>query len=370
MSIIVTSELLERHSELYRLAEDCEGIEIRELSGFVMEDNLVQASRNQGQILKNYLNELRPTHVVLLHFDMLQLPLAFGLRFAFPISFSGIYFRPFLNVGESTKLLSGFRNYIQYIRKRCLFSIAIRNPHLRCLFSLDPYFIEGYGYHSFNTRILPLSDGIEIHQPSLSPADERHQLGVEHNRKLVLFFGSLAKRKGIFETLDALGHLAPNDQRDLCLALVGSVAKQDQGALTERLKCLESSTDVQFIKEFRFVSDEKMVNLFSASDIILLPYVDHAGSSGVLVRAAHAGKPVLGNKSGLIGRYIHDYGLGLAVECSKPSNIAEGLTQWLKSPQEFPFDSDKSRRFADQNRAKHFSEAIFGEVYQSSSKDH
>lgn len=363
MSIIVTTELLDRHLEIYTLAEDCEGVEIHELSGFVTQNNLVQDSRNQGQILRNYLNELKPTHVVLLHFDMLQLPLAFGLRFPFPVSFSGIYFRPFLNVGESIKLLSGFRNYIRYIRKRFLFSIAIRNPHLRCLFSLDPYFIEGYGCHSLNTRILPLSDGIEFHQPSLSPTDVRHQLGVEHGRKLALFFGSLARRKGIFETLNALGHLAPNDQRDLCLVLVGSVTNEDQGALTERLECLKSSTNVQFINEFRFVSDSKMVNLFSASDIVLLPYVDHAGSSGVLVRAAHASKPVLGNNSGLIGRYIHDYGLGLAVECSQPSTIADGLTQWLKSPEEFPFDSDKSRRFAAQHTAKHFAEAIFGEVY-------
>ena len=361
LSIMVTPSLLKKHPDLIELVERCDRADIRELPELPSSGSLVQTARMQGQILKNSLNELKPTHCLLLDFDHFQLSLSFGLRFKHPVSISGIYFRPFLRAGQRIRLQDGLSDFARYMRKRIFLAAALRNPHFECLFSLDPYFAEEYS--SPTVRVLPLPDGVEPQLPSISPSETRRKWGVESERRLALFFGSLAERKGVTQTLDAVRLLSRENQTKLCLALVGHVAPAYQDALIEQLDILKKSSRVQIVKALRFVSDTEMINLFSASDLILLPYQRHAGSSGILVRAAQAGKPVLGSNYGLIGRYIRDFGLGIEVESSRPDDIASGMSQWLESPQNFPFDTIKASTFGDHHTAEGFSEVIFNQIY-------
>lgn len=361
LSIIVTASLLEKHPDLVEVVKQCDRADIRKLPECPPCRNLTQTARMQGRLLKNSLNELQPTHCLLLDFDLFQLPFAFGLRFKYPVSISGIYFRPFLRLGDLVKLRSDLRDFVRHIRKRIILAASLRNPHLTHLFSLDPYFAEEYT--SSTTGISPLPDGVEPQQPSASASETRREWGVQDGRKLILFFGSLAQRKGITQTLEAISLLSAKNQAQLCLAFVGTVAAADQQAFMQQLDILKEISGVQILKALRFVSDTEMMNLFCASDLVLLPYQRHAGSSGILVRAAQAGKPVLGSDYGLIGRYIRDFGLGIAVESSVPADIASGLSQWLESPQDFPFDEKRARLFGEHHTAEHFSETILSKIY-------
>ena len=361
LSIMVTPSLLKKHSDLVELVKQCDRADIQELPECPPSGNLVQTSRMQGHILKKSLNELRPTHCLLLDFDLFQLPLAFGLRFKFQVSISGIYFRPFMHHKDLVRFRIGLGDFARLMRKRSVLAAALRNPHLKYLFSLDPYFAEEY--RSSTARVLSLPDGVEPQVPSASPSETRRKWGVESGRRLAFIFGSLAKRKGVLQTLDAVRLLSSENQTKLCLALVGTVAPADQKALMERLDTLKKSSRVQLVEALRFVSDTEMINLFSASDLILLPYQRHAGSSGILVRAAQAGKPVLGSNYGLVGRYIRDFGLGIAIESTVSANIASGMAQWLESPKDFPFDAKRASTFGKHHTANRFSEVILSQIY-------
>lgn len=364
LSVVITSQLVKRYPEILEFTDHCDRIEIRILPDFKKSGTLVQISKEQGRILSETLNEIKPTHCLLMDFDFFQLPLALGLRFNFPLFIYGIYFRPFLELGKRIKVRDGLARYIRYIRKRIIFTSTLRNPHLFCLFSLDPYFVEAY--RSSKAQVLSLPDGIESQNPSSNALKIKLQIGVEDHRKLILFFGSIARRKGIFEVLDAIELLSSNDQERLCLAIAGKVTSEDQSVLVDRLDSLERHSGVQFIKELRFISDVEMSDLFTSSDLVLLPYLQHAGSSGVLIRAAVAGKPVLGSHEGLIGQYIRDYGLGLRVTSSHPSEIATGILKFLNSPEDFPFDADRVQDFATQHSAEGFSKTIFDQIYTAS----
>lgn len=366
LSILVTSPLLEKHPDLAELVAQCERVELQILER-PLSDSLFRTALMQGRVLRNALNRLQPTHCLLLDFDLFQLPLAFGLRFNSPLSLSGVYFRPFARPGPRASGHEGLRNFVRYIRKRVVLNAALRNQHFAGLFSLDPYFTAEY--HSRTARILTLPDGVEPRQPSAAPLTTRRELGVEGGREVALFFGSLAERKGVYQTLEAVRSLASSHQAKLCLVLAGAVAPADQEALLVRLDEIKRSTDVQVLAALRFVSDTEMINLFSASDLILLPYQRHGGSSGILVRAAQAGKPVLGSDYGLVGRYIHDFGLGLAVDSSDSAKIANGLSQWLESPQDYPFDAEKASIFGKRHTATRFAEVIFSQVYSRSARE-
>ena len=49
---------------------------------------------------------------------------------------------------------------------------------------------------------------------------------------------------------------------------------------------------------------------FAACDIVLLPYIGHFGSSGVMAQAAAAGKPMIASDENLVGARVRDYRLG------------------------------------------------------------
>ena len=51
--------------------------------------------------------------------------------------------------------------------------------------------------------------------------------------------------------------------------------------------------------------------LFAACDAVLLPYLGHQGTSGILSRAAGAGKPAIASDENLIGHVVRHYQMGL-----------------------------------------------------------
>ncbi len=238
LSIMITPALLKKHPDLVKLVKECERMNIWELPPCPPSGNPVKTALMQGNILKNSLNELKPSHCLLLDYDLFQLPLAFGLRFKYPVSISGIYFRPFLRPRHLIRPQSSLGDFARYMRKRIILAAALRNPHFKYLFSLDPYFAEEYSCST--AHVLSLPDGVEPETPSTTPLETRRRWNVEPRRKLALFFGSLAKQKGILQTLDGIHLLSSENQAKLCLALVGALAAPaDQMALMERLDTLK-----------------------------------------------------------------------------------------------------------------------------------
>ena len=67
---------------------------------------------------------------------------------------------------------------------------------------------------------------------------------------------------------------------------------------------------VRVIVEDDFCSYERLASLCAASDLLLMPYLETAQSSGVIGYASQFGTPVLASDRGLIGKLVRRYGLG------------------------------------------------------------
>jgi hypothetical protein len=74
-----------------------------------------------------------------------------------------------------------------------------------------------------------------------------------------------------------------------------------------------------------FVTDEQLANEITGADIILAPYQNHIGSSGVMHWAVAAKKPLIAQDTGLIGYQVSKYGLGTAINCGNPKVIANEI---------------------------------------------
>ncbi len=167
----------------------------------------------------------------------------------------------------------------------------------------------------------------------LDQKDAREKIGLPPDRFVFLCFGIGDRRKGLHLAVRALME-PPVDPR-LHLLCAGSLAPDPE--TSRGLKTLKEQGRATVLD--RYVSDSEKSLCFSASDVVLLPYIKHFGSSGVLSLAAAAGKMVIASDEGLLARRIEEHRLGLVF----PSGSFRGLkacmqkASLLKSPEMTPF---------------------------------
>lgn len=136
--------------------------------------------------------------------------------------------------------------------------------------------------------------------------------------KLVLLvFGAISKRKGVYELLDAF--LKFEDCFEDWVVLI--VGQQD----IEFEVALNSGRWADLLKKKilisinSFIADEDLDLYIRVSDVVWGAYSDHLHMSGVIVRAGMSMKPVVCGNSGLIGWYADSAKIGPKINLSLES---------------------------------------------------
>nr|WP_262891251.1 glycosyltransferase [Spirosoma utsteinense] len=185
----------------------------------------------------------------------------------------------------------------------------------------------------------------------------RNKLGIEPTRQVMLVFGQLDERKGLFTLVDALKRLSPDQQARWCLLLVGPVDDRIAPALATSLDTLTADTAVQLVRQHSFVSETAIQPYFSLSDLVITLYQRHIGMSAVLVRAAAAGKPVLSSDYGLMGQLVKTRQLGQVINAESPTAVADALVTF--GQKSWPSNLGAMTCFAEQNQASQYARTIF-----------
>jgi glycosyltransferase involved in cell wall biosynthesis len=130
-------------------------------------------------------------------------------------------------------------------------------------------------------------------------------LGLPAKKRIFLFYGVGSRRKGLHLATAAMRLFPASDSAFLLCA--GRFEPNPK--VSRDLDLLALQGRARAINRYVSNAEEKL--LFAASDFVLLPYVHHFGTSGVLSRAAAAGKPVIVSDEQLLGRLVRDNKLGL-----------------------------------------------------------
>ena len=316
---------------------------------------LLRHDFRQGALLRKKLNLIQPSHALLMYIDHVQVSLGTTLRFIPDVHLAGIYFRPSFHYPILEAPGSPRPKPIERLRKQLQLKLAMQNPRLRTLFSLDPYVVPHLNAMTRSTQAVVLPDGIERAIPSTSTPIKWE---IEKNRYTALCFGSLARRKGVFALLDALPYLRSSTQKQLALVFAGVVHESEKSAFYRKVEKMRNETNVQVVVDDRFVDDAEVQPMIRHANLILVAYQYHIGSSNVLIRAADAGLPVLGSNYGVIGAQIHDHALGMAVDTTNPQEIAMGLEAQVTQPAPQGFEKNKAQRFAASHDANKYAKTI------------
>ncbi len=362
---VVSERFGEEHGLLISAIEETAGASVHLVPVPPLEQrSLLKNDLLHGRVVAEYASRLDPDQVLLMYFDHVQLSLARNLRLRRPTGISGIYFRPTLHY-RAFGLNPGGRDAFVALRKRLVLRAALRNPQLRTLFVLDPYAAEQLARQPGGAEIVHLPEPLRL-PPA---AEQRPPSTLDHvdpDRRTLLLFGSLDDRKGIRPVLDALAALPKSAQSRLAIVLAGKLVGQERDELRRRISALADASQVQVLLDDRFLAEDEIQPLFAASDLVLLTYDRHVGSSGVLIRAAAAGVPVLSSDYGLLGAQVTRHRLGVTLDATSAEAIGTKLVAWLDDPTTIPLDPDRAAAFAAANTAEAFAETIFSRLVPGS----
>ena len=255
----------------------------------------------------------------------------------------GIYFRPlFLNAG----VLS-----LNQTLKKTGFHRLISGGWLNPLLLIDP-FLCGLAQKKYpGAPIYLLADPY----PENFHADRtasRRQFKLPDDKFVFLFYGGGYKRKGLHLVAEAMLKMtAPNRAFLLCAGL-----QPENEPLARDLEALRSGGRAEIVN--RYVSAEEEKQLFAACDMVLLPYIHHLDGSGVLSRAAGAGKPALASDEYLIGHVVQHYDMGLLFKSGSAPELRKAMLRAASAP-----SAELARwRAGAQAYAKNCSRAAFRSV--------
>lgn len=147
------------------------------------------------------------------------------------------------------------------------------------------------------------------------------ELGIPADRKVFLFYGTGARRKGLHIAVEAMLQLPPESPAFLLCA--GQQNPTDKTA--SGLEQLVRQNRARLLDRYVTVEEEKMC--FAASDAVLLPYLNHFGTSGVLSRAMSAGKPVIVSDEQLLSRLTREHQLGFVFPSGNVCALGQSLKQ-------------------------------------------
>ncbi|MCW5791031.1 MAG: glycosyltransferase [Polyangiaceae bacterium] len=310
-------------------------------------------------LLCRYATRLGASQAVTLYFDPL-LQLCLPLRFSAPVPISGIYFRPTLHYpGFPDGPALGARERLRAARQTLALRAALGHPRLGVIFSLDPLAVPALQALGPQERVRPLPDPVE---PLVSSAAEiealRSRLQIAPERKIALMFGALTARKGLSETLRALGALRRAELSRLTLLVVGRVAPALYAEVERARRSLGARAPGSVVVQDEFVPEGEVQRYFELADVVLAPYQEHVGSSGIQIRAAAAGRPLIGPSYGLMGELTRRHRLGARVDSTSPQAILEALRAVLQGSS-LGVSPAEQRRFAESHTGASFAEAFF-----------
>jgi phosphatidylinositol alpha-1,6-mannosyltransferase len=183
---------------------------------------------------------------------------------------------------------------------------------------------------------------ISVIHPGVNPApapcagDPKEKLGLA-GRKILLYVGRLAKRKGVAEfireSLPAIAAAIP----EACLLVAGENPK---GALLHRddiageiQKAAEETGLQSQVRLLGWVADEQLGEIYRAADLLIMPGLrtedDVEGFGIVLIEAAAAGKPCVATRVGGIPDAVEDGKSGVLVEPGDYDGMSRAIVDLL-----------------------------------------
>jgi len=147
------------------------------------------------------------------------------------------------------------------------------------------------------------------------------KLGLEHNKRNILFFGLIRDYKGLDILLEAFAGL--DDRYQLI------IAGEPYGSFEKYERIIDGIPGKDRIKLYtRYIADDEVPAFFSASDVCVLPYRS-ATQSGISAVSYHFELPMITTNVGGLKEAIEGPGTGIVVNSVNATLIKEAIVDYF-----------------------------------------
>jgi glycosyltransferase involved in cell wall biosynthesis len=172
----------------------------------------------------------------------------------------------------------------------------------------------------FKLQMHPLYDHFG---KSVEKTEARKSLGLDTDKKILLFFGFIRDYKG----LDLLISAMKNLPEDYLLVIAGEVYG-DFSKYDRQIGDLGVSDKIK--KFVRYINDDEVPLFFSAADVCVQPYKS-ATQSGIVGISYHFNLPVIATDVGGLKEMIAPYGTGILLDSSDVDQIVDGVKKYFEA---------------------------------------
>ncbi|MBO5479071.1 MAG: glycosyltransferase [Clostridia bacterium] len=187
----------------------------------------------------------------------------------------------------------------------------------------------------FKQTVHPTYNAFKIE--NMSREEARKRLGIEPEKKVLLFFGFIREYKGLKYLIQAMPEIVSKIP-DVELLIVGDYSGEDDKKLyTDMIKQCQIENYVKIFDGY--IPDREVEKFFAACDLVVLPYIS-ATQSGIVQIAFGFEKPVVVTNVGGLPDVVTDGKTGYVVEPQNPNAITNAIIDFYKN--------DKNKIYVDE----------------------
>lgn len=149
---------------------------------------------------------------------------------------------------------------------------------------------------------------------------------IDHERKIILFFGVISPHKGVENLIKASQYL---DGVEIVIAGKPNMNMHNILKLVEKF-----SSRIPITLDLGWISNEKKEEYFKKADVVVLPYTRIGLQSGVFFEALSYGIPCVVSRGSMMEPVATTHGVGVAVDPS-PEGVARGVLEILSHHDEY-----------------------------------
>jgi glycosyltransferase involved in cell wall biosynthesis len=165
----------------------------------------------------------------------------------------------------------------------------------------------------------------------ISRHEARPLLGLLADEPVLLFFGFVRRYKGLRYLIQALAEV--RKEIPARLLVVGEFWEEER---TYRDLVRQLGLEEAVIFQNTYVPNEEITRYFSASDVVVMPYLE-ATQSAVAQLAIGFEKPMIATSVGGMAEAIQDGQTGLIIPPANPSELASAILRYFREGLAEPF---------------------------------
>ncbi len=188
--------------------------------------------------------------------------------------------------------------------------------------------VELYGVDEDKIHVIYNGVNIQKFKPNGNRVSLRRELGIEQEEKVVLCVGRLYHRKGLTTLLQSIPEVLQKFG-NVKFVISGKGFKKNEENLRNMARKLKIGGSVMFLGYF---PDEKLPDLYAASDIFVLPAL-YENFPFAILEAQSTGLPVISTTVGGIPEFLVNNENGLLMEPGAPEQLVQRLMVLLQDPE-------------------------------------